>query len=55
MSHKGGEGSAYAGASYVLRPVVVWHQSGSCPFLAVRVGALASNEPIMGVLEDREP
>jgi hypothetical protein len=39
-------------SSYVLWPVVVWHDAGPCPFLAIGVRALAGNEAIVCVLED---
>lgn len=41
--------------SHVLGPIVVRHQVRPCPFLAVRVGALASEETVLGLLENREP
>ena len=41
--------------SYELRPVVVGHELGSSPLLAVRVCAVTGKEAILGVFEDRQP
>jgi hypothetical protein len=38
--------------SHKLGPVVVWYDAWAGPFLAVRVGARAGKEAIMGVFND---
>lgn len=38
-----------------LWPVVVWHENWTSPFLAIGVGAPASNEIVVGVLKDGDP
>jgi hypothetical protein len=41
--------------SHVLGPVVIRHQARTRPFLAIRICALASQETIVGMFEDRDP
>lgn len=42
-------------ASHEFGPVVVRHEAGASPFLAVGIGAGASKEAVVCVLEDRDP
>jgi hypothetical protein len=52
---EGGLRFGSAGGSHILWPVVVWHNAGTRPLLAISVRALASDEPVVSVFEDRDP
>ena len=41
--------------SYVLGPVVVWHEEGAVPHFTINVGAGAGEETVVGVFDYRQP
>lgn len=38
-----------------LWPVIIWHQIWSCPLLAIRIRAFASEEAVLRLFENGEP